>query len=271
MTSVKTILIAAVALHWTASQADQLVWHSGFETGFPGQEWLPFDDGAYSARGVVPDGRSAAWTIVNRRSGEPVFSGHRAYKGWILRRADKEHRAYPVIHVDIPTPIVNTFMVYLDIDYELMHGGWVHFGGWGNFDPSRKSGRWALHTMAVRDKNLEFAHTSPFHGSYIGPVPQPEFPLRQWVRFSVYILYQGATGLVQVWQDGVPMLRAAVSGLREHPGTNLRTAHWGMYASARIDHGIQYNDDIAICTLDAPLTDLVTEPVCRARRASAER
>jgi hypothetical protein len=122
--------------------------------------------------------------------------------------------------------------------------------------------------MALRNRKLEFAHTSPFHGAYVGPIPQPEFPLRQWVRFSVYILYQGTTGVVQVWQDGIPMLRAEVSVLDQHPGTRLRTAHWGMYASGEIDHGVQYNDDIAICSLSAPLTDLVQEPVCPPRKST---
>ncbi len=60
------------------------------------------------------------------------------------------------------------------------------------------------------------------------------------------------------------MLRARVSQLEQNPGTHLKTAHWGMYASGTLGHGIQYNDDIRICTLDKPLTDLAKEPVCPA-------
>ena len=77
-----------------------------------------------------------------------------------------------------------------------------------------------------------------------------------------YIAYDGASGFVQVWQDGVPMLRGQVVKLAAHPGTRLRTAHRGMYAPGNVDHGIQYNDDVSICTLDAPLADLVAEPLC---------
>jgi len=258
-----------LCLHNTAGFADQLVWQSGFEKGFPGGEWLDLDNGSYSTAGTMPAGRTSAWAIVNRRSGEPVFSGDHAYKGWITGPSDLSHRAYPVIHADVPTPLINTFMVYLDADYARMSSTeWIHFGTWGNHDPDTKTGNWALHTMAVRDRKLEFAHVSPFHGEYIGPGSQADFPLRRWVRFTVYMLYQGTAGLVQVWQDGVPVLRAKVSSLRNNPGTRLRTAHWGMYGSGTLDQGIQYNDDILICSLSKPLTDLVVEPRCSGAQSS---
>jgi len=243
--------------------ADQLVWQSGFEKGFPGGEWLDLSNDSPAPQGVMPSGQVSAWTIVDRKSGEPVFAGNYAYRGWIEGTSNYPHRAYPVVHVDIPTPLVNTFHAYLDADYgQMSPTDWIHFGTWGNYDPDTKTGQWALHTMAVRDRKLEFAHVSPFHGEYIGPENIPDFPLRRWVRFTVYILYEGATGFVQVWQDGVPMLRAEVSNLTLHPGTNLRTAHWGMYASGSVGQGVQYNDELMICTLSAPLTDLFREPRC---------
>lgn len=257
------LLAFMLCLHSATGSADQLVWQSGFEKGFPGTEWLDLDNGSYSPEGAMPTGRVSAWTIVNRRSGEPVFSGNHAYKGWITGQSDLSHRAYPVIHADIHTPLINTFMVYLDADYgQMSRSEWIHFGTWGNHYPDTKTGNWALHTMSVRDRKLEFAHVSPFHGEYIGPEKQPDFPLRRWVRFTMYMLYQGTTGLVQVWQDGVPMLRAQIPILASNPGTRLRTAHWGIYGSGTLDHGVQYNDDIWICTLREPLADLVVEPRC---------
>ncbi len=216
----------------------------------------------------MPVGRVSAWAIIDASSGEPVFSGNHAYKGWIDGKSPLSHRAYPVIHADTPTPLVNSFMVYLDADYSRMSPTeWIHFGTWGNHDPETKTGNWALHTMSVRNRKLEFAHVSPFHGEYIGEGKQPEFPLRRWVRFTVYMIYQGTTGMVQVWQDGIPVLRAQIPSLKDNPGTRLRTAHWGMYGSGTLDQGIQYNDDIRICTLSKPLTDLITEPVCPAASA----
>lgn len=266
----RTVRLAAMALLLAcgcslASQAAQPVWHSGFEHGFPGTEWLDFDDGTYAPKGTQPADRASAWTIIHRDSGEPVFAGNHAYKGWIADASGDSHRAYPVIHADIPTPLVNTFMVYLEADYARMAPDeWIHLGTWGNHDPVHKTGRWALHTMAVRGRRLEFAHVAPFSGEYIGPAKQADFPLRRWVRLTAYVHYRGTTGYVQVWQDGVAVLRAQVAQLAAHPGTRLRTAHWGMYASGTLRHGVQYNDDIRICTLARPLTDFNREPQCPA-------
>ncbi len=241
----------------------EIAWHAGFEQDFPSSAWSSEGREGYSASGKLPAGRVSAWTIVDRQSGEPVFGGQRAYKGWIVAPAGESHRAYPVIHVDIPTPVINTFFIYLDADYSrIAETEWISIGTWGNYDPGTSTGKWALHTAAVRRRKLEFAHTTPFHGEYIGPQPQPHFPLRRWVRITVYIIYEGATGFVQLWQDGARMLRATVPELSRSPGTRLRTAHWGMYASGTLGHGVQYNDEIRICTLDSPLLDLVREPNC---------
>lgn len=236
-----------------------LAWSSGFEQGLPG-EWLDYDNGSFAANGTMPSGRVSAWTIVSRNSGEPLKSGQHGYKGWIIASASESHRAYPGIHTDIATPLVNTFWVYLDADYDTMNTpDWIHFGTWGNWDPKTEAGQWALHTMSVRDRKLEFAHSTPHSGEYIGPSPRPDFPLEKWVRFTIYIHYEGADGFVQVWQDGVAMLRAT---LPKDPGTRLRTAHWGMYASSEVSGGIQYNDDISIWRLTEPLADLTAEPRC---------
>ena len=238
-----------------------LAWSSGFETGFPG-EWLDYDIGAYSADGTMPSGRVSAWTIVDDASGEPVYNGGHSYRGWIEGSASGNHRAYPVLHTNVRTPLANTFMVYLDADYSQMSSSeWIHFGTWGNED-NQGGGTWALHTMSVRDRQLHVAHMSPSGGEYIGPSPRPDFPVGRWVRLTVYLHYEGTDGFVQVWQDGVPMLRAQVSRLGDNPGTNLTRAHWGMYAHPDVSQGIQYNDDIGIWALDAPLSDFETEPDC---------
>lgn len=239
----------------------ELVWSSGFETGFPGTDWLNYDNGAYSPDGSVPDGRTDAWTIIDRSSGEPVYSGDHAYKGWVTGPSNESHRAYPVIHTELATPIVNTYMAYLDLDYDEVGADWVHVGTWGNEDDNG-NGAWGLHTMSIRDRQLEFAHTTPSLGEYIGPNPEPDFPLGVWVRFTVYMVYEGTTGFVQAWQDGVPMLSGEVSSLADDPGTQLTRAHWGMYGPATLSSGTQYNDDIAIWQLSEPLTDFENEPTC---------
>jgi hypothetical protein len=237
-----------------------LVWESGFENGFPG-EWDTYDSGSWSPDGSMPLDRVSAWTIVDAGV-EPVFSGDHGYKGWIWGPSNDSHRAYPGISLMAATPIVNTFMVRLDVDYDLLGGEWIHFGTWGNFLAEDQSGLYALHTMSVRERKLEFAHTEPFLGEWIGPEPAPDFPTGQWVRFTVYAHYEGDTGFVQAWQDGVPVLRATVAQLATNPGTWLSYAHWGMYAGATASTGVQYNDDIRIWRLDAPLDDLEAEPDC---------
>jgi hypothetical protein len=222
-------------------------WRSGFETGFPG-EWLDYDNGSFTASGTPNAGKNEAWTIVDA-SDPLVPHGAHAYKGWPTAAQADSHRAYPGVHLDVPSPLVNSFLVYLDLDYaKLSATEWVHFATWGN-NPN-----WNVHTMSVRDRKLEMAHLS---WSYIGPSPQPDFPLKKWVRFTAYIRYQGAQGYIRVWQDGLAVLEGTYTQVS---GTNLMRAHWGWYSSGSIDHGVQYNDEIQIWRLSEPLTDLVVEP-----------
>src|SRR5690606_25868380 len=108
-----------------------LVWESGFESGFPG-EWDSYDNGSWSPDGTMPPGRVSAWTIVDAAE-EPVFEGEHGYKGWIEGPDVDSHRAYPGISFMTETPIVNTFMVRLDVDYDALGGEWIHFGTWGNW------------------------------------------------------------------------------------------------------------------------------------------
>jgi len=189
-----------------------------------------------------------AWTIVDT-SDPNVPAGSHAYKGWPIAAQADSHRAYPVLHSDIASPLVNSFLVYLDVDYDaLAVEEWVHFATWGN-NPD-----WAVHTMSVRDRKLEMAHLT---WSYIGPAPQPDFPLRQWVHMTAYIDYQGAEGYIRVWQDGAAVLEGTYTTVA---GTSLQRSHWGWYSSGSITQGVQYNDEVQIWQLDAPLSDLDTEP-----------
>jgi hypothetical protein len=244
----------ALILAWPAAAlADPIPqWRSGFETGFPGEEWLDYDNGSWTESGVPNPGFSAAWTIVDSTEWPHVHEGEHAYKGWIFDTSPdgSSHRAYPGIHCDIPSPLVNRFWVWLEADYDAMDTPeWIHFATWGN-NPD-----WEVHTMSVRDRRLEMAHLD---WSYIGPEPQPDFPLGRWVRFTAYIHYPpGGDGLVYVWQDGEAVLEGHYT---TRTGQNLMRAHWGMYGSGSLDQGVQYNDDIQIWSLTEPLTDFSEEP-----------
>jgi hypothetical protein len=248
-----SILASLILLHPVPAGAEAIPeWRSGFETGFPGEEWLDYDGGAWTESGVPNPGLTEAWTIVDPGTWPHVLAGEHAYKGWILDASSdgSSHRAYPGIHVDIPSPLVNRFWVWLEADYDAMSDPeWIHFATWGN-NPD-----WEVHTMSVRRRRVEMAHLD---WSYIGPEPQPDFPLGRWVRFTVYIHYPPAgDGHVHVWQDGVPVLEGHYT---TRTGQNLMRAHWGMYASGSVDQGTQYNDEIQIWSLTEPLTDFTTEP-----------
>lgn len=228
-----------------------LVWESGFENGFPG-EWHKYNNGSYSKNGNMPAGRKSAWTIVDRSSGEPVRSGNHAYKAWINGRANENHRAYPILHVNFPTPLVNTFWVYQEVDFDALDPtDWIQFGTWGN-NPN-----WAVHTMSIRNRRLSMAHLNPFHGTYVGPQPRKNFPLGRWVRMTVYLHYKGNSGDIHVWQDGVKVMEGRYT---KRSGTNLMRAHWGLYADPEITRATQYNDDISLWSLSRPLRDLQNEP-----------
>ncbi len=232
-----------------AAQTATPVWQSGFEEGYPG-EWLGLSEAevGFSADGSDLPGRSASWTIVDRQSGEPVFEGDKAYRGWIHGSSSESHRAYPALHANTPSPVVNSFRVWLDADYEAMSElDWVHFGTWGNNE------NWTVFTMSMRNRVVELAHLD---WSYVGPEPQPEFPLRRWVRFTVYVDFAGG-GAVAVWQDGVLIFRGTYSGA---PGDHLLRAHWGMYARAQVSDAVEYNDAIQLWTLSEPLHDFAEEP-----------
>ena len=224
-----------------------LFWQSGFENGFPG-EWLNYENAGFP---FTADGTSTGdpsnWTIIG--AGEvPVPEGSHVYKAWVNGAASESHRPYPVLHTDAPSPLVNSFLVYIDLDYEELGGDWFHLATWANNED------WSVHTLSIRNRVLEMAHLD---WEWIGPEPQPEFPLRQWVRFTAYIDYASDTETIRVWQDGVPIL----SGLyTSNSGTSLMRAHWGLYAPSTVSAGVHYNDDIQIRLLDTPLTDLETEP-----------
>ena len=51
------------------AHADQLVWQSGFEKGYPGDEWLDLGKGAFSVSGVMPEGMARR----KRRNHSPTF------------------------------------------------------------------------------------------------------------------------------------------------------------------------------------------------------
>jgi hypothetical protein len=242
-------LFFAAAVKPSAAPNATLVWESGFENGFPGSEWLDYDNGAFTGNETPNPGTRDAWTIVDTSQFADIPAGDHAYKGWVFAQQSESHRPYPGIHCDIASPLVNSFLVWQEAEYDQLDPSeWIHFATWGN------NSDWVVHTMSVRDRKVEMAHCD---WSYIGPEPQPDFPLAQWVRFTAYIDYTD-NGYIRVWQDGVAIFEGHFTA---RTGDNLLRAHWGLYCSGSIDNAVQYNDEIKIWSLHSRLTDLATEPV----------
>ncbi len=224
-------------------------WRSSFETGFPG-EWLNYDNGSWTEDGTPNPGKNEVWTIVD---GSEVpggaIHGSKVYKGWLLQAQSESHRAYPCIHCDYASPLVNSWWVYIDTDYaNFPSGGWHHFATWGN-NPD-----WDVHTMSVLGSGkMEMAHVSDFE-----VIGDNAMPLREWVRFTVYIEYAPAgNNLIYCWMNGQPCMKATNA---KPGGSNLQRAHWGLYTSGNLFEGVQYNDDIQIWGLTEKWTDFTKVP-----------
>ena len=220
------------------------VWYSGFENGL--REF------GGSGRNYVPGDRffetlndaSCGFGILNR----VVYKGKYAYAGWVVKRyvGPDKHRAYPGCRFDAGHIAVNSFMVYLEGDYEGDGSNpWIHLATWTNTEA------WNVFTTSVVRGILEVAHMSDVR--YHGP---RRFPMDQWVRITMYChLKPEGPGLVYIWVNGKPTVSATFS--YEGP---LIAAHWGMYAAPDVTKAVQYNDEIQIWSLDKPWTDFDREP-----------
>lgn len=247
-------------------------WSSGFENLFPGPrdtnggkgEWLDFP-GAHNnltKTGTLPPGhpRGSAWMIQHRDVCriEP-FRGDHVFKGEIFHSDTESHRAYPciVLPVTLTKPMVNSFMVYLDVDYnDMTDREWISLATWCNGWWNNNGG---LHTLSVMGTGkLETAHMDEC--SYVGPRPQPDFPVKKWMRVTWYWYPRSdqgdGDGKVLVWIDG----RLMFQGVHNAKSADQAAFHWGMYGRSSIERGVMYNDDVQFWTLSAPWPDAEVEP-----------
>ena len=261
------------------------IWYSSFEKGFPG-EWFTWDSPAYKtgmfSRNGQPTGyRQSYWTILNQKQAQTEnirpIQGNHLYKGLITgpETDGQNHRAYPVLHLEEanpeyvsqrPIPVVNRFYTWVDWDRsKAKNTDWMHFLTLGN------NPQWQVVTMSMvgPQGRLELAHIGEFNQfkngngwETINGVIYPIYmPLRQWVRFTVYVDYQQP--LMVVWMDGQPIFRANGGNLRQLQNSTLHLlrAHWGLYANPEVSNGKQYNDSIQIWGLTKPLSNFAKEPL----------
>jgi hypothetical protein len=67
------------------------------------------------------------------------------------------------------------------------------------------------------------------------------FPMKKWVRIEVLV---DAQGMIRVFQDGAPVMRAAKDW--GPTGPSICEAHWGLYADGQTDFAHLLNDDIIL-------------------------
>ena len=66
---VRRFFLTLVSLSGLYARADQVMWQSGFETAYPGEEWLDRGKGSFSPDGVMPEGRDSDLTRKYRTTG----------------------------------------------------------------------------------------------------------------------------------------------------------------------------------------------------------
>jgi hypothetical protein len=253
------ILVCAVSLCTAADPTATLVWYTGFESAFPSA-----DSGIPWYKDFGPRTKNEnGWDIVGTEDGVDPYSGERMYKGWINGAAESSHRPYPIVNFNSKNPAdtlrdyyVNTWYIWHSVDWASQDNwDWVHFLTLCHYD---HLSWWIPFTICETKKSgtpeIEFSHVkgqTPVNGKR--PMPQ-----RQWVRFTVYVNAVGDSALL--WLDGELILKAWGGDIKNH-GDALMHAHWGMYAGAKINNGVQYNDEISLYQLSGPWNDFSREPL----------
>jgi len=262
---------------------EKALWYSGFENGYPGGEWLNWDNGTYTANGQsTQNSFNSNWTTINQdqasQAGLLQVAGNSVYKGWINSESATDgdlHRSYPLIHVDPSgqwnpdttfddylsspaAPIVNRFYVYMDWDPSK-----ISDSDWLSFMTVSNNTYWGIVGFSLRGAQgqLEMSPLAPWQTVTSTPAIMPS---DRWVRFTTYMDFQ--TNLLYVWMDGTLIFKMTQGGnLNYTDGSNgqtghLRRAHWGLYANGGFSDATVYNDSIQLWTVQSPITNPSQEP-----------
>lgn len=205
----------------------------------------------------------------NRFDSTNARSGRRSHRSEIVCRSpDSVHRGYGGIQFDgervlssytnrgvgleAPYGVVNTYWSWLDTPYSFGGGRWFSF--WTVNSSCDYSER--VITLGLEDatRRITPAHIWDTGGRVTWSPGAPSFPLRRWVRTTLYLNY--ARGELHAWQDGVSVFHATF----RRPTNDMCQWHWGAYASGDNTDIVLYEDDISIWKLEQPLTDFTVEP-----------
>jgi hypothetical protein len=234
----------------------QLVWYEDFESGDYAR-WSSVDyDSGWSS-------------CTNNRFADNRFVsvGH-SHKSRIKCASETGlHRGYGLLRFD-GDALVPSISIASPGGIESEHGVVVTFWTWLKAPAGFGDGRWvSLFTVTDDCSNAwegvvtlglqdETGRLAPAHVDSWDWVPgAPAFPLRQWVRTTIYLNYHD--GAMHVWQDGEKVCHASF----QRPGTSLCQWHFGLYGSGDNEDVVLYEDDLRITRLAAPLPDFQTEPL----------
>lgn len=252
------------------------LWQSSFEGDFPGTEWPPAQSATFSPSGQPLANADSQWAIITPTPNDKItpIDGDRLYKGWInqAKKDGTPHFSYPGINLEnnpdylqnVNHPVALRFYVWVDWDgANAKATDWlnlVEFGGKSGLRSISLGMRGALNALELFNVGPlgEFAKGSGWE--VIAPTETVSLPLRQWVKFTVYVDYQQP--LLVVWMDDVPIFRANGGNLKSTDGTTpyLLTAHWGLQGAGTLKNATVYNDHLQLWSLSTPLVDFRQEP-----------
>lgn len=153
--------------------------------------------------------------------------------------------------IDAPHGIVVTFSSWLDAP-GFGNGRWMSLFTTNN--SCNHSDRVVTFGLEDATNQLTPAHVLATGGSLTYAPERSAFPLRQWVRTTVYVNYY--TGELHVWQDGVSQMH----GTFRRSTNQICQLHWGLYASAVNTAITLFEDDMSVWKLQQPLADYDHEP-----------
>ncbi|HJL14814.1 MAG TPA: hypothetical protein RMH99_04110 [Sandaracinaceae bacterium LLY-WYZ-13_1] len=237
--------------------AARRLWSEDFETGgyerWTGRsynaEWGP-ESGSCRENGFTDSPvRSGAWahrSAITCRSHTDV---HRGYGGLeFAGDVPEEWYTNDGEGIDAPHGVVNTFWDYVDTPYDFGGGRWL------SLFTVNTDCAWGERVLTV-GLDQPTRRLTPAHVDSTDFDPDaPSFPLREWVRVTVYV--NAHTGDLHVWQNGQHVAHSRFSGR----STDLCQWHWGAYASGDNDAVELVEDDQSLWKLEEPWTDFSREP-----------
>lgn len=201
-------------------------------------------------------------------SAERAVSGTHSSRSEVRCAASDSHRPYGAIQLSgdqvmcrftnsgvglsAPHGILTTFWGWLDAPYDFGPGKWFSYF---TLNPACDFSETVVTFSLFEPKRtIEAAHVWDTGGRVRFAPDAPTYPLRQWVRTTIY--FDIVKGELTVWMDGAKVLDAWFT----RKVKTLCQLHWGLYASPANDQLTYFEDDIALYVLDEPLTDREHEP-----------